>query len=432
MAIVISGPASCARRSFLKAAGVCLALPALETLGRRSAFAAPQASAPRRLVCIGNEFGMYPGAFWPEREGTDYELPALLQPLAELRRDFTLFSHLDHGLKGGHFAVHTFLTGVNAADAKGMPDGGISLDQRAAEFVGPRTRFASLTIGSESGLHGGPMMSWTRTGTRIPPISGPRELFGKLFLDDTPAARRQAAQRVALHGSILDAVQGDARALKRRVSRSDQTKLDEYFASVRDVEQKLELEKHWQKIPKPQPPIPAPEDEGLTRDLPKIYDLIALALQTDSTRVATVEIGDSFAVSDLGIREGYHSLSHHGQVQKSIDLLVQIERYQVEQFARFISRLKELREPDTDRSLLDSTMALLGSGMGNANSHTNNDLPIVLAGGGFRHGTHKRYPSDKRQRVPLSNLYLSMLQQFGLELDGFSQSTGTLNGLETV
>lgn len=418
------------RRNFLKASGVCLALPTLEALPRRG-HAAEIDSPPRRMVCVGNEFGMYPGAFWPEQAGTDYELPPLLQPLESMRNEFTLFSNLDHGLKGGHFAVHTFLTGVNSADAKGMPEGGISLDQRAAEFVGPQTRFPSLTIGSETGLHGGPMMSWTRTGTRIPPIAGPRELFRKLFLDDDATARVKANERIELHGSILDAVLGDARGLKKRVSGSDREKLEEYFASVREVEVKLDLEKQWQRIPKPQPPIAEPEDEGLTRDLPKIYDLIGLALQTDSTRVATVEIGGSFAASDLGIRESYHGLSHHGQVQASIDLLVQIELYQVQQFARFVDKLSRLREPNSDRSLLDSTITLFGSGMGNANSHTNNDLPIVLAGGGFQHGEHKRMPADGRTRVPLCNLYLSMLQQFGLEVDSFSTSSGTLSGLET-
>ncbi len=418
------------RRGFLRAAGVCLALPALETFALRRTTAAEAGSPPRRMVCVGNEFGMYPGAFWPEQSGADYVLPPLLKPLESMRKNFTLFSHLDHGLKGGHFSVHTFLTGVNSAEAKGMPDGGISLDQRAAEFVGAATRFPSLTIGSETGLHGGPMMSWTRTGTRVPPIQGPRELFSKLFLEDNAKARKMATERIELHGSILDAVLGDANSLKRRISQSDQQKLDEYFASVREVENKLDLEKRWQKIAKPQAQISEPTDEGLTRDLPKIYDLIALALQTDSTRVATVEVGGSFAASDLGIREGYHGLSHHGHVQKSIDLLVQIEAYQVEQFSRFIGKLSEMREPHSDRSLLDSTLALFGSGMGNANAHTNSDLPIVLAGGGFRHGEHKQYPEEGRKRVPLSNLYLSMLQQFGLETDSFSTSSGTLGGLE--
>jgi hypothetical protein len=416
------------RRTFLKAAGIAIALPALESSPR--AFGKDDRNNPPRMVCIGNEFGMYPGEFWPEKHGADYELTKLLKPLEAYRNDFTLFSHLDHGLKGGHFAVHTFLTGVKAPEAKGMPEGGISLDQRAAEFVGSRTRFPSLAIGSEDGLHGGCMMSWTRTGTRIPPIPGPRELFRALFVEQSTDAKRQAADQIELQGSILDAVLGDANSLKRRLSKSDGMKLEEYLSSVRDVEAKLDLDRHWQNISKPAATIDEPENEGLTRDLPKIYDLIVLALQTDSTRVATLEIGGSFAASDLGIRKGYHALSHHGQLQENLDLLVQIELYQMEQFARFLEKLRSIREPHSDGNLLDSTMVLLGSGMGNANSHTNNDLPIVLAGGGFKHGEHKPYPTESRRRVPLCNLYVSMLQRFGVETDQFCTSTGTLTGLE--
>ena len=419
------------RRQFLKAAGVCIALPSLEAFCRVARGAEP-AAPPRRMVCVGNEFGMYPGDFWPETMGRDYELTPLLKPLGPHRADFTLFGHLDHGLKGGHFAVHTFLTGVKSNEARGLPEGGMSLDQRAAEFVGSRTRFPSLAIGSEDGLHGGCMMSWTRTGTRIPPIPGPQELFRLLFVNDDAPARRLAAERIDRHESILDAVLGDAHRLQRRISQSDRAKLDEYFAAVRDVELKLSLDREWQKIPKPKVDLAEPTNEGLTKDLPKIYDLIALALQTDSTRVATVEIGGSFAVRDLGIREGYHNLSHHGQVPEKIEQLVQIEHYQVEQFARFLDKLKSIREPGTDGTLLDSTMALMGSGMGNANSHTNTDLPIILAGGGFRHGEYRGLPADSRQRVPLCNLFVSMLQRFGVETDQFATSTGTLTGLEVA
>lgn len=424
------------RRSFLKAAGISIALPALESLPRVAGATEVKTgqgkTPPRRMVCVGNEFGMYPGAFWPTTYGKDYELTTLLEPLAAHRGDLTLFSHLDHGHKGGHFAVHTFLTGVKAAEAKAMPDGGISLDQRAAEHVGSQTRFPSLAIGSEDGLHGGCQISWTRSGTRVPPIPGPRELFRLLFVEEDSQAKEKAADRISLHGSILDAVLGDAQALHRRLNKPDGQKLDEYLASVRDVETKLDLDRHWQNIPKPKTEMKEPENQGLTRDLPAIYDLIALALQTDSTRVATLEIGGSFAASDLGIRAGYHGLSHHGQVQESIDLLVQIELYQMRQFAGFLDKLKSIREPQTDRTLFESTMVLLGSGMGNANSHTNQDLPLVLAGGGFRHGEFKEYPEEQRKRVPLSNLFVTMLQQFGVESDRFSMSTGTLSGLETA
>ena len=203
------------------------------------------------MVCIGNEFGMYPGAFWPEKVGADYEATTLLKPLEPFRRDFTLFSHLDHGMKGGHFAVHTFLTGVKAVEAKGMPEGGISLDQRAAEFVGSQARFPSLAIGSEDGLNGGCQMSWTRTGTRIPPIPGPRELFRLLFVDEDRDENGRPPIGSPCEGSILDVVLGDARSLDRRLSKPDSRKLDEYLASVRDVETKLSLDRKWQDIPKP-------------------------------------------------------------------------------------------------------------------------------------------------------------------------------------
>lgn len=418
------------RRTFLKAAGTCLALPALESLAR--AENTDDRQPPKRMVCIGNEFGMYPGAFWPGSTGADYTTTPLLKPVKPHHKDLTVFSHLDHGLKGGHFAVHTFLTGVKSAEGKAMPEGGISLDQRAAEHVGSRTRFPSLTIGSESGLHGGCQMSWTRTGTRVPPVAGPRELFRALFVNDDAEAKRKASDRIRLQGSILDAVLGDANSLKRKLSKRDAKKLDEYLSSVRDVEVKLDLDRLWQKIPKPATEMTEPRNQGLTKDLPAIYDLIALALQTDSTRVATLEIGGSFVARDIGINKGYHGLSHHGKLQSNIDLLVQIELYQMEQFARFLEKLKSIREPDSAGTLLDSTMVLFGSGMGNANSHTNNDLPVILAGGGFRHGDLKSFPAESSRRVPLCNLYLSMLQQFGVETDGFSTSTGTLTGLESA
>ena len=334
------------RRSFLKAAGVCVALPTLESLRQVSssgrANAALRDSSPRRMVCIGNEFGMFSGEFWPKTPGANYESTALLKPLEPHRKHYTLFSHLDHGLSGGHFAVHTFLTGVKSSDARGAPDGGMSLDQRAAEFVDSRTRFPSLTVGSESGLHGGCQMCWTRTGTRIPPIGGPRELFRALFVEDDADAKRLAEDRIRLQSSILDAVLGDAKSLKRKLNAADGDKLDEYFSSIRDVESKLSLDRQWQSVAKPKASMDEPVNLGLAKDLPKIYDLIALALQTDSTRVATLEVGGSFVARDLGIRKGYHALSHHGHLPENLELLVQIELYQVEQFARFLEKLRSI------------------------------------------------------------------------------------------
>lgn len=426
------------RRFFLRAAGITLALPLLESLSPRvlgsglavgsQAGAKIGAKRPTRMVCVGNMLGFYQPEFFPKNGGKDYDLPMLMQPMAPVRNDFTLYSGLDHGVKGGHFAIHSFLSGVRQVDAKGMPEGNISVDQRAAETVGGVTRFPSLTIGSEDGLHGGCMMCWTRSGTRVPPIPGPKELFRTLFISESASDKARVADRFHLHGSILDAVNGDAKSLGKHLDSRDREKLDEYFTSVRDVEKQMELGKRWANVPKPKPGMAEPENTDFVSDLPVLYDLIALALQTDSTRIATLEIAGGFESKAFGLRKDYHALSHHGQVQENIDGLLKLEKYQMEQFARFIAKLKSLE--DGDGRLLDHTMVLFGSGMGNANAHTNSNLPMILAGGGYKHGEHKMFPAKGAGRVPLSNLYLSMLHRFGVETNRFGLSTGTMRDLE--
>ena len=426
------------RRYFLRAAGITLALPLFESLstrafGTNSAIGSRPgvrvgASRPKRLVSVGNMYGFYPPEFFPKSTGRNYALPATLQPLAPHRGDFTVYSGLDHGLKGGHYAVHSFLSGVRTVDAKGMPEGNISIDQRAAETIAGATRFPSLTIGPEDGPSDGCMMSWTRSGTRVPPITGPRQLFQKLFVDDTDRDRARAEMRFARHASMLDTVRGDAKSLSRHLGKNDQEKLDEYFTSLRDVEKQLELSKRWAKVPKPDPVIAEPTNTNFVSDLPMLYDLIVLALQTDSTRIATLELGLAYEAAPLGIRKGYHALSHHGQVQETIDTLLKLDRHQTEQFARFIGKLKSVK--DGDGTLLDHTMVLFGSGMGNANAHTNTNLPVLLAGGGYRHGEHKAFPEKGLGRVPLCNLYLSLLHRFGVETDRFGLSTATMRELE--
>ena len=433
-------PALVNRRFFLRAAGVTLALPLFESLSHRvlgaglpvgsQAGAVVGATRPKRMVCIGNMLGFYQPEFFPKGTGRGYDLPSLLQPLAPHQNDFTLFSGLDHGIKGGHFAIHAFLSGVRSVDAKGMPEGNITLDQRAAETIGGATRFPSVTIGSEDGIHGGCMMCWSRSGTRVPPIPGPKELFRTLFISDSASDRARSEDRLRLQGSILDSVQGDAKSLQRQLGKRDQEKLDEYFTSVRDVERQLALGKQWANVPKPKPGMAEPPNTGFVSDLPVLYDLIALALQTDSTRIATLEIAGGFESSAFGLRKDWHALSHHGQVQENIDGLLKLEKYQMEQFARFLAKLKSIE--DGNGRLLDHTMVLFGSGMGNANAHTNNNLPMIFAGGGFKHGEHKMYPATGLKRQPLCNLYLTMLRRFGVEMNRFGLSTGTLTGFEVA
>lgn len=430
-------PSSSSRRHFLRASGVSLALPAMESLGGR-VFAQDSAvgtlpgkpagdERPMRMVCIGNLLGFYPDAFFPKESGSEYRFPESVEALQPHRKDLTIFSGLDHGVKGGHFAMSSYLSGVRTADAKGMPEGNITIDQRAAETLGGSTRFPTLALGSESGIHGGCLMSWTRSGSRVPPISTPRELFRKLFVSEGAADVAASIDRLDLKDSILDAVQGDAKSLERHLGQRDKEKLDEYFTSVRDVEKQIELRRKWAYVPKPNPKIEEPKNSDFVSDLPVMYDLIALALQTDSTRIATLEIGGDFEANAFDLKSGYHALSHHGMREEAIKALIKMERYQTEQFARFLSKLKSTE--DGSGTLLDHSMVLFGSGMGNANSHTNSNLPLVLAGGGFKHGEHKVYPTKGLDRQPLCNLYLSMLQRFGVEVDKFGTSSSTLTGL---
>lgn len=439
-------PTSLRRRSLLQAAGISIALPSFESLRSRSVAAesggtdsdGDSAAAARRMVCIGNMLGFYPGAFWPSQpqaeaaspppQSQSQSLSETLASMAPHAGDFTVIGGLDHGLKGGHFSIHAFLSGVRSIDAKSMPDGNITLDQYAAETIGGKTRFASLTVGSDSGIHGGCQLSWSRAGTRVPPITGPRELFEKLFVGVAAADKQKSADRFRLKESILDAVGGDAKSISRQLNRRDAEKLDEYLSSIRDVEKRLGDSKRWIDIDKPAPPFDPPTNTNMVDDLPMLYDLIAIALETDSTRIATLEIGGDFEARDFGFKSGYHSLSHHGQRQDSIDALKKIESYQVEQFSRFLTKLRET--PVGDSNLLEQTSVLFGSGMGNANSHTNTNLPIVVAGGGFRHRGTLWFDEKSATKPPLTNLYLTMLQRFGIETDRFSTSTGTLSGLE--
>jgi hypothetical protein len=334
----------------------------------------------------------------------------------------TIYRGLDHGLKGGHFAVHSFLSGVLNSEAQNRPHGNVTIDQFLADEIGPQTRFPSLTVGSEGGIHGGCQIAWTKSGVRVPPITGPAELFDRLFVDDPAERQARRIQENRLQGSILDAGLEEANRLARRVNREDKDKLDEYFTSIRDVEKRLELRQRWASLPKPKPPFDRPANRNKVQDLPLLYELIALALQTDSTRVATLEIGGDFLPQDLGIDKSYHGLSHHGNDTAAIQHLLKLETYQIEQFAIFLTRLAKLA--DGNRTLLDSTTVLFGSGIGDANTHKNSDLPILLAGGGYRHGEFRRLPASGPNKVPLCNLYVDIAQHMGIQAESFGNSTG--------
>ncbi len=419
------------RRRFLHGVGgSLLALPLLDV----HAASGTASSPPKRLVATGIFFGLMPHYFHPEKSGRDYETPRLLKPLERHRADFTVFSGLDHNLGGGHNSTKYFLNGIPVTHAKGYAEANVSIDRKAALHLGSTTRFPSLTLGCETNSEN--YISWTRNGSQVRPVTSLKALFDTLFRNPSLGERSRARRVMAEESSILDLVRGQASRFQRGLGKEDREKLDQYFTSVRELEGKAEQSRRWLEKKKPAAgkDLPAGLDALTLRErTPFFYDLMALALQTDSTRVITLSFSELGRESGgfEGVSQGYHALSHHGRVQAAMEELAIIETFHTAQFARFLDKLKAIREPN-DQTLLDNTMALFGSGMSNANSHSNRDLPVILAGGGFKHGEHKHYARDGRQSVPLCNLYLSMLRNFGLEIDRFNTSTGELTGLELV
>jgi len=402
------------RRRFLKGMGLGLALPWLES----SAMA--DAPRPRRLVCVGNHLGFYPGNFFPQDIGKDYTPTSTLKPLDQHRNDLTVFSNLDHELNGGHGAVHGFLTSIKKNEAEGFPAKNISLDQAAAEHVGSATRFPSVN----TGIYKGTDMCWTRAGVHVPPVSNPAALFRALFVN-LPATEREIERtRLQYRGSVLDALRDSANALNRNLNAADRNKLDQYLTSVRDVERRLQMSKQWIDQPKPKSPIDEVLDQERQHldEVALFYDLMALALQTDSTRVTTLETGMGFRTSELDL-DGYHGISHHGKAPGRIDQLKVVESFLTTQLSGFMDRLKEAR-------IFEDTLVVFGSGMSDASSHSNRNLPVLLAGGGVKHQGHLICPAEQHKRVPLSNLWLSVLQWFGSESDRFGRSTGTFSPMK--
>ncbi len=405
------------RRRFLQGAGIALSLPNFEGFAAGNS---ADASSPRRLVCVGNHLGFYPGNFFPQAGGKDYVPTSTLKPLEMHRDDLTVFSHLDHGLNGGHKGVQGFLNGIKKEEAAGFPEKNISLDQAAAEHVGSSTRFPSINTGIVNGTD----MCWTRAGVHVPPINNPATLFRGLFVDSPQSERAAERTRLKHRGSVLDALRDSASALNRTLNAADRDKLDQYLTSVRDVERRLQMSKEWLDRPKPNSPIDEVLDEERQHidEVALFYDLMALALQTDSTRVATLETGMGFRTAELDLGS-YHGLSHHGKSPDRIGQLQVVEAFLTTKLASFISKLKEAR-------VFDNTLIVFGSGMSDGSIHSNRNLPVLLAGGGLKHQGHVVCPAEQHKRVPLSNLWLSVLHWFGSERERFGRSTGTFSPMK--
>ena len=412
------------RRTLLRSTGAAVALPWLEAM-QSTAGAAPGESSrePRRMVLINLNLGLYAPAFIPEQTGSEYEASEYLRLLDGFRDDYTVISGLSHpGVVGGHAAEARIFNGTPSAKKMN-----ISLDQFAAKSLGEFTRFDTLPLGM-----GNANLSWTADGSSVPAESRMSAVFERLFAEEDASSKAAARKSIHRSRSILDLIHGQARRMSPKVSRTDRRKLDEFFTSIREVERRLTKSESWLDTPKPgvteaSPFDPASRSEFIAR-MQNLFDIAWLALKTDSTRIITFNIFEQNSVTVEGVNNGYHNLSHHGKDPSNITQLKLIETEIIEQLATFLKRLKESQEDDS--TLLERTTVLLTSNLGNASNHSNRNLPVFLAGGRFRHGQHLSF--DPPDTTPLCNVFVSMLQQLGIEADSFGTGTSTLNGLELM
>lgn len=421
------------RRAFLRSAGVALALPWLESMLPSDASAA-EAQMPRRMLLISNNLGVLPKPFFPATAGRDYELSPYLSALAEFREDFTVFSGLSHpGVVGGHSTENCFLTAARGPTRSGFRNH-ISLDQFAAERLGPVTRFPTLNLGVNIDK-ANRSLAWTRDGVLLPAEDNAPALFRKMFVQGDQAAVERQLHRLEERGSILDTLMDETRQFSQRLGSDDRQRLDQYFTSVRELEDRLQAAREWEQRPKPVATQAEPDniqDNKLYFEKFRLMlSMAQLALETDSTRIVTLMV-DAFATPVFQLNEtrqttdGYHNLSHHGQAEEKVRQLEEADHRQMKLLAELIRNLADRIEGD--QRLLDRTMILYGSNMGDSNTHDNTNLPILLAGGGFQHGRHLAF--DRARNTPLSNLFVSMLRRLGIEADTFGSSGGTLMGLQ--
>lgn len=381
------------------------------------------------MVCICQSLGMHQPNFVPGGTGRDYRASRYLKWIDDLRDDFTVFTGLSHPeVDGGHSAEKSFLT--TAAHPGGSSfKNSVSLDQMAADYIGRSTRFPSLVLTA----NGQQSLSWTRAGVPIPGATRPSQVFRKLFLNGSSDEVEQQVLRLRLGESIMDTVRDQAKSLERNLSGDDKAKFDEYVTSVREVEKQMRRQQEWERKPKPKlrgksarPPKDISDQGDVIGRSQLMYDLTYLALQTDSTRLVTIMAQGFFAVPPIdGVQEGYHTVSHHGQNRDKLQQLGLIEDEQMKALGTLLRKLKGSEEQG--ETLLDRTQVLFGSNLGNASNHDNRNLPIILAGGGFKHGQHLAF--DQANNESLGKVFVSMLQRLGIKTDQFGSGRGTINDL---
>ena len=431
----ISNQRALSRRHFLRGTGVLLGLPLLDAMLPAFARAAAQDPAPRRFLGVCNNLGLLPENFFPapDQTGRGYQLSPYLAHLRDFRDDFTVLSGVWHpDVDSGHPADICFLTAAPRPSSGGFRNT-ISLDQFLAERVGHLTRFPSLTLGVNVS-RGSRSLSWTAGGVLIPCDDKPSEVFQRLFMGGSPEEVRAQTRRMALGQSILDGIADQTRRMQRNIGPRDRERLDQYLTGVRDLERRMKMAAAWEQKPRPvvseKPPLDPDDPREYLEKVRLMYDMARLAFETDSTRNITLMLDSvnspAIEVQGKPVSDGYHNLSHHG---KNAAKLAQLEAIDIEHMKLLHGLFTDLKtRREGGETLLDRTMVLYGSNLGNANTHVTTNLPVLFAGGGFKHGQHLVF--DRERNYPLPNLFVNVLQRFGIEADKFATSTGTMRGLE--
>ncbi|MGI9241296.1 MAG: DUF1552 domain-containing protein [Verrucomicrobiales bacterium] len=427
------------RRQVLRGAGVTMALPLLEAMvpafSRAASSGDPAQGTPRRMIGICNNLGVLPAGFFPDggEAGADYKLSPYLSEIAAHRSDFTVFSGVSHpGVDGSHSSDVSFLTAAPHPGGGGFRNT-ISLDQLMARELGHLTRFPSLTLGVNVKQERR-SLSWSASGVLIPCENRASNVYRQLFLQGSKAEVDRQVRRLQLGESIMDSIADQSRSLHRRLGSGDRERIDQYTTAVRELEQRMVKSREWERIPKPQAPTGIPEDPSEASDYMEktrlMYQMARLAFETDSTRCVSLLLDSNnsptIEVEGAEISDGYHNLSHHGKNKKKLAQLDAIDRCHMQQLGELIEDLRSVDEGES--SLLDRTSVLYGSNFGDANKHTTNNMPVLLAGGGFKHGHHLAF--DREKNYPLPNLFLSLLQRMGIGAERFATSSGTMRGLE--
>jgi len=414
------------RRHFIRTSSTLLALPWLETFAKEST-----PVPPKRIINVCTNFGLYAPSFFPKQAGRDYEPSEYLAILGDLRERFTVFSGISHpDIGGDHASEASFLTSAKRPTQPGFRNT-VSMDYLAAQQVAGATRFPLLTL---STLEGSPL-SYTATGAAIPSMSTPSQIYAKMFLAGSKADVEKELARLRRGHSMLDRMKERLGDLSRSLSRHDQQQVADYAEAVRALEVQLVSEEQWVNRPKPTVSDPAPNENYPSPFAARsdsigrakvLFSLAKLAVQTDSTRVVSIFIrGMDDKPPIEGVTEGHHAISHHGQNPQKIEQLKSIERIKMAAFREMLASLRDT--PEGGGTLLDNTQVLIGSNLGDASGHGTTNLPILLAGGGWRHGGH--IAGDVKNNTPLAKLYVSMLQRFGVQTGAFGSGQGTLTEL---